>query len=249
MTEGFLYDAILGWNSDKSELLVSAINTYIPILENSKDKIDILGNMRDIGDGGPDETFPFNIFLLSYEHDAVLGYESTIQLLSVTSMVFVISLVMNTDIIIAILVLLLVVLTILGQLGYLYLLGDYLNIVTVVNAVVAVGVSVDYIVHFIHAFKTSTESTRNDRVISAFGLVGASIFNGGFSTILAIFPLIFSQTYIFNVFFKCWLSLLVYGIGHALVLLPVLLSFIGPPDLQVKDQSTKIHPEGKGWLN
>ena len=58
--------------------------------------------------------------------------------------------------------------------------------------------------------------------------MGSSVFHGGFSTFLAIFVLSPSKTYIFVVFFRLWFGILIFGMANGFLLLPVILSFIGP---------------------
>ena len=62
----------------------------------------------------------------------------------------------------------------------------------------------------------------------AMRLMGPSVFHGGFSTFSAIILTAPSQSYIFVVFFRLWSSILLFGLMNGLVLLPVILSFIGP---------------------
>lgn len=58
--------------------------------------------------------------------------------------------------------------------------------------------------------------------------MGSSVFHGAFSTFLAILPLSLSASYIFVVFFKMWFGIIIFGVANGFILLPVLLSFIGP---------------------
>ena len=58
--------------------------------------------------------------------------------------------------------------------------------------------------------------------------MGSSVFHGGFSTLLAISVLAPSNSYVFEVFFKCWFGIIIFGMSNGFLLLPVILSFIGP---------------------
>jgi hypothetical protein len=62
----------------------------------------------------------------------------------------------------------------------------------------------------------------------AFDRAGLSVFNGGVSTFLAIVPLAASESYVFIVFFKSWLAIILFGTGNALILLPCCLYFASP---------------------
>ena len=74
--------------------------------------------------------------------------------------------------------------------------------------------------------------------------MGSSVFHGGFSTFLAIAALGPSRSYIFEVFFKCWFSIIFFGMANGFFLLPVILSYMGPTD----DVSV-THDEGHGKAN
>ena len=58
--------------------------------------------------------------------------------------------------------------------------------------------------------------------------MGSSVFHGGFSTFLAIAVLSMAKLYTFRVFFKTWVFIISFGMLNGMVLLPVLLSMIGP---------------------
>ena len=58
--------------------------------------------------------------------------------------------------------------------------------------------------------------------------LGPAIANAGMTTFLAVIILPFSSSHVFLTFFKIFGLTVVYGVFHGLVLLPVLLSTIGP---------------------
>ena len=60
--------------------------------------------------------------------------------------------------------------------------------------------------------------------------MGSSVFHGGFSTFVALSVLAPSKTYIFVVFFKTWFGIILFGMANGFLLLPVILSFIGPTE-------------------
>ena len=53
--------------------------------------------------------------------------------------------------------------------------------------------------------------------------------NGGFSTFIAFVLLANSKSHVFITFFRVFLLVVVFGLFHGLTLLPVILSWIGPP--------------------
>lgn len=70
--------------------------------------------------------------------------------------------------------------------------------------------------------------TRKERVKETLQTMGASIFVGGISSLLGVSLLAFSTAEVLNLVFIAVLGLVILGILHGLVFLPVILSLIGP---------------------
>ena len=70
--------------------------------------------------------------------------------------------------------------------------------------------------------------TRKERAKAAIVDMGVAVLNGGFSTLLAFILLAGSDSHVFSVFFKIFLLVVMFGLFHGLILLPVVLSLIGP---------------------
>ena len=58
--------------------------------------------------------------------------------------------------------------------------------------------------------------------------IGPAVLNGGISTFLAFVLLCMSKSIIFLTFFKIFFLVVVFGLFHGLLFLPVVLSLIGP---------------------
>ena len=69
---------------------------------------------------------------------------------------------------------------------------------------------------------------RNQRMIMTMTKIGPAVLNGGVSTLLAFSLLYTSQSYVFLSFFKIFFLICILGLFHGLLVLPVLLSLIGP---------------------
>lgn len=74
----------------------------------------------------------------------------------------------------------------------------------------------------------------------AVSSMGSSVFHGGFSTFLAIISLAAARSYIFVVFFRMWFGIIMFGMANGFLLLPVILSFIGPIG-EVMDDDAKTN--------
>ena len=115
--------------------------------------------------------------------------------------------------------------------GFMQFWGIEIDTAAAVLLSVALGLSVDYSAHIAHAFMTTPGSSRNERVKKTLIEIGPAVFNGGFSTSLAFAILMFSNSYVFKIFFKIFFLVVVFGLYYGLVCLPVVLSLIGPSPL------------------
>merc|ERR1711968_182566 len=142
--------------------------------------------------------------------------------------------------------------TIVDIMGVMWVWGLTIDSVNVIQLTLAIGLAVDYSAHIGHSFMlqqetdgctSNTVDERNRRVTQAVAEIGASVINGGVSTFLAVLMLSVSRSYVFRSFFKVFFGIVVLGLSHGLILLPVLLSYCGPrplpkPDNDKDDPST-----------
>lgn len=114
-------------------------------------------------------------------------------------------------------------------LGVLQWAGVKVNPVSYVTLVMAIGLLVDYLLHVLLRYY-ETPGTRKEKVIEVIRSMGSSVMMGGITTFLGTIPLAFSSSEIFTTVFIAFITLVVLGISHGLILLPVVLSIIGPED-------------------
>ena len=103
--------------------------------------------------------------------------------------------------------------TIIDVVGLMHFWDLTIDGVTVCYTVIAIGLAVDYSAHVGEAYMLSKANTREDRVVDALYRMGASVFNGAFSTFLAVLAMAFATTYIFRVFFKQFFLVTTIGSG------------------------------------
>ena len=81
---------------------------------------------------------------------------------------------------------------------------------------------------FHNSSKSLAQGSKSERAVSAVEAIGPAVLNGGVTTFLALVLLAGSTSHTFLTFFKVFVLTVVFGLFHGLVLLPVLLSLVGP---------------------
>ena len=202
----------------------------------------------------------------AWETDEIIGHELLRNLLLSMLSVAIITLLLLGNLHVCLIVLVMVVVTLVDIVGLLHFWGITIDILSAVNIVLAIGLCVDYAVHIAHAFLMS-RGTRQERATSAVRLIGAAVINGGTTTFLALFFCGLSSSHVYQTFFKVSDSQLelnlsvtkslqvfsltvVFGLFHGLVLLPVVLSILGPSsppsDSSSDSESTNTQSESPG---
>lgn len=167
--------------------------------------------------------------------------------------VFIATLILIGDLLASIIVVITVVMVLVDVSGFMHLWGLSVDTVAAVLLTIAMGLSVDYSAHVAHSFMVNSGS-RNERIHETLVEMGPAVLNGGFSTFLAFALLMTAQSYVFQTFFKIFFLVVVFGVFHGLVFLPVVLSLIGPGTVNKEHSISPVTPitrvasawEGKG---
>lgn len=102
----------------------------------------------------------------------------------------------------------------------------------------SIGLLVDYLMHVLMRYY-EVKGTRHEKTVEMLRTMGVSILIGGISTFLGTMLLVFSSTRIFYTIFVTFLGIVTIGLGHGLILVPVILSTFGPEDECIDEDATK----------
>ncbi len=212
------------------------VHIFLPLCsyETASEHIEKINSLESLvakhrpGFGSAAKVFAHSMAYSSYKTMEVISSQLLRNLLLVLACVLVATLLLLADIIGSLIVVASVSATLVDLAGAMYFWGLALDTSAAVLLTLAVGLAVDYCAHLAHAFMIETGDTRDERVREALVHIGPAILNGGVSTFLAFVMLVSSESYVFKIFFKIFLLIVVLGLYHGLVLLPIVLSFVGP---------------------
>ena len=180
-------------------------------------------------------TFVYSPFFLFWESYDIFFGEILKNVGIAAACVLIIVTVLEANLWIGLMVLVTVVCIDCCLLGFMYWLDVYINSISVICVVLAIGLAVDYSVHIAGAFLTVTateteaHSAKSQRAAFAMWKMGAAVCNGGFSTFIAVAPLMFAKSFVFQVFFKMFFMIIAFGLWFGVLTLPLVLCLIGPP--------------------
>jgi len=198
--------------------------------------IEVMDNLRAACKSWTDlpggTAIPYTYNFLTWETFRIIKQEMLVSTGLCLAAVFFITLALIAHPLTALLVAGVVVMTIIDILGCMNMWGLAIDNVSVINVVIAVGLCVDYAAHVGHNFMKQT-GTNAERVVSMMGEVGAAVLCGATSTFLGVMLLAVSKSYVFRVLFQSFFLTVAFGLAHGMVLLPALLSLIGPASYQV----------------
>lgn len=231
----------LSTEKGKQFVQASYFMTYHTVLKTSNDYTAALKSARKIAKNisnvvGAD-VFPYSVFYVFYEQYLTIVKDTWENLLYCDAAIFVVTfLLLGFNLSIAIIVTFTVSLIVVNLMGLMYVWNISLNAVSLVNLVMAVGISVEFCSHIARAFTVNRHPSKVERAKEALARMGSSVFSGitltKFSGIVVLY---FSKSQIFQVFyFRMYVGIVVFGALHGLLFLPVLLSYFGPSSYKPK---------------
>ncbi|EER41524.1 patched sphingolipid transporter [Histoplasma capsulatum H143] len=212
-------------------------------LRSQKDFIKAYASARRIADGISQEhgidVFPYSKFYIFFDQ-----YTSIIRLTGTllgcaTAIIFVVTSIFVGSIATGAVVTATVIMTVVDIIGTMAVANVSLNAVSLVNLIICVGIAFEFCAHVARAFMFPSSPLleqargkfrhRTARSWVALVNVGSSVFTGITVTkLLGVCVLAFTRSKIFEIYyFRIWLALVIFAASHALIFLPVALSFLG----------------------
>uniref|UniRef100_A0A8D2IHB5 NPC1 like intracellular cholesterol transporter 1 n=1 Tax=Urocitellus parryii TaxID=9999 RepID=A0A8D2IHB5_UROPR len=225
------------------QVLASQFMAYHKPLKNSQDytkalqaaqllAANITADLRKVPGTDPDfEVFPYTITNVFYEQYLTVLPEGVFALALCFLPTFIVCyLLLGLDIRSGLLNLLCIIMILSDTIGFMALWGISYNAVSLINLVMAVGMSVEFVSHITRSFAISIKPTHVERAKEATISMGSAVFAGVAMTNLpGILILGFADAQLIQIFFfRLNLLITLMGMLHGLVFLPVILSYVGP---------------------
>nr|KAI8754123.1 protein patched-like protein 1-like [Biomphalaria glabrata] len=230
-----------GWQHDptdgnlevyKSQLLeFTQLPFYLTNLSSTEEVIEVITEIRKICDDFSSKglpNFPSGVPFTFYEQYINLRFYLMLSLICVLVVTFVVLTVVLMNPWIAAIVVIVLGMMIVELFGFMGLAGIKLSAVPAVILIVSVGIGVEFTLHLAVGFITAIGS-RNRRMAMALEHTFTPVVHGAISTFLGILMLVGTEfDFIVKYFFNVLGALVLIGLLNGLMLLPVILSILGP---------------------
>jgi Niemann-Pick C1 protein len=236
------YSNALVIDSERITTGASHFRTSHTPLKSQADFINAQASARRISDYLSHEhnidIFPYSKFYIFFDQYSSIVRLTGTLLGAAIGIIFVVSSVLLGSIATGAVIATTVVMIVVDIIGTMAVAGVSLNAVSLVNLVICVGIGVEFCAHIARAFMFPSRNMldrspklrgKDARAWTALVNVGGSVFSGITVTkLLGVCVLAFTRSKIFEIYyFRVWLALVIFAASHALIFLPVALSYFG----------------------
>ncbi|KAF4619859.1 hypothetical protein D9613_005559 [Agrocybe pediades] len=239
------FGTALSLNEAQDKVVASHFRTFHTPLKNQEDFINAFAAAHRIADEISEDigakVFPYSIFYVFFDQYAhIVAITQEILGLGLGSVLIVTALLLGSwrtgTIVTGV-----VALTVVTVMGVMSIWGISLNAISLVNLVISLGIAVEFCAHVARAFMSvgtnfpanhpSDQKERDERMWTALVDVGPSVLSGiTFTKLIGMSVLALTRSKLLEIYyFRMWLTLIISGALHGLVLLPVVLSLAGGP--------------------
>ncbi|KZT12544.1 multidrug efflux transporter AcrB transmembrane domain-containing protein [Laetiporus sulphureus 93-53] len=253
------FGAALSLSPDRDEVIASHFRTFHTPLKSQADFINSFSAAHRIADDLSKESgmtvFPYSLHYVFFDQYAhIVAITEQILGLGLAAVLLVTALLLGSwrtgTIVTGV-----VALTVTSVMGIMGVWGIMLNAISLVNLVISLGIAVEFCAHVARAFMSSGsglpvdhpagQKERNERMYTALIDVGPSVLSGiTFTKLIGMCVLALTRSRFLEIYyFRMWITLIISGALHGLVLLPVILSIAGGPGfpLQEADEEWMSH--------
>ena len=252
------YSNALVIDSDRTTINASHFRVSHTPLRSQEDFIASYAATRRIADSISEEhsmdVFPYSKHYIFFDqYSSIIQLTATLLAVAV-AIIFILTSLLLGSLLTGGVVALTVIMILVDIIGVMALAHVSLNAISLVNLVICVGIGVEFCAHIARAFtfpsKMIMEKARNKfrgrdlRAWTAMVNVGGSVFSGiTITKLLGVTVLAFTRSKIFEIYyFRIWLALVVFAAAHALIFLPVALSFVGGGGKSCSSPKSFPHP-------
>jgi Niemann-Pick C1 protein len=239
------YGSAISFTEDNNEVQASHFLTFNAPLKTQADFINAFDAAHRIADDISKRTgakvFPYSVFHVFFDqYTHIIAIAEQLLGLGLAAVLVVTAIFLGswrTGVIVTGVV----ALTVTSCAGVMAIWGVSLNALSVVNLVISLGIAVEFCAHLARAFMNAGsglpvdhiagQKERDERMATALVDVGPSVLSGiTFTKLIGISVLALTRSKLLETYyFRMWLTLIISGALHGLVLLPVVLSLAGGP--------------------
>ncbi|XP_036700769.1 patched domain-containing protein 3 [Balaenoptera musculus] len=218
----FMYDINI---TSSQEIICSRAFIQTMGVSSSTNKKLMLLQFRDMAEKCEIPLMVYNqAFIYFDQYSAIL--ENTVRNVIVASTaMFIVSLLLIPHPLCSLWVTFAIASVIVGVTGFMAFWNVNLDSISMINLVICIGFSFDFSAHISYAFVSSSKPSVNQKTIEALYLLGYPVLQSAISTIIGVCVLSAAKAYIFRTFFKIMFLVMVFGVAHGLIFIPVFLTF------------------------